>query len=200
MRRLVFLISIATLLFSQEGSNIDVIILKDGSTIKGTILEFLPGEYIKISTSGGSELQIIMSEIDSIQRASTESLKPPTLNNQNYRTHLNYRAKINFCKYGWATTAGVTLLGSAAMGDENFATTVIPVVGPFLTMSQIESDPDLYYLPGAKNMLIASGVLQASFFSCWIIYELMDMSIEPQHAFAIYPETETLGLKAVYRF
>lgn len=200
MKRLFLFLSIVTLLFSQKGSNIDLIILKDGSTIKGTILEFVPGEYVKISTSGGSELKIIMAEIDGIQRGSTKSLNTHTPNNQNYRNHLNNRAKINFCKYGWATTAGVTLLGSAAMGDENFGTTVIPVVGPFLTLSQIESDPDLYYLPGAKNMLIASGVLQASFFSCWIIYELMDMTNEPQHAFTIYPETETLGIKAIYRF
>ncbi len=200
MKFVYLLLIFVSVLFSQDNSNIDTIILKDGSTIKCTIIEFVPGKLIKFSTSGGSELQIDMAEVASIQRSSENIHKYAPIDNSDYRKHLNYRAKISFCKYGWATTAGVTLLGSAAMGDESFATTVIPVVGPFMTISQIESDPNLDYLPGAKNMLLASGILQASFVSFWFMFELIDMSLPTNIAIAILPQSESVGLSVAYIF
>ena len=200
MKSFCLVLILVSMLYPQDNPNVDTVILIDGSTIKGTIVEFVSGKYIRITTTGGSEIQIDMAEVESIQRGPIILPNVSPQNNQYDRNHLNYKAKISFCKYGWATTAGITLIGSAAMGDKSFSTTVIPVVGPFMTISQIESDSDLDYLPGAKNMLLASGILQASFVSCWILYEILDMSAEPQHALTIYPQTEKLGLTAVYRF
>lgn len=64
---------------------------------------------------------------------------------------------------GLAGSIGATLVGSLAMGDEYFATTVIPVVGPFITITRIENDPNAYYLSGGKQLLIASGIIQSAF-------------------------------------
>lgn len=76
-----------------------------------------------------------------------------------------YKTNKNIGRYGWATVAAITLIGSSAMGDKMFATTVIPVVGPFKTIMRIEQDPNGEYLPGGKDLLYTSGILQASFFS-----------------------------------
>ena len=49
------------------------------------------------------------------------------------------------------------------MNDGFFGTTAIPVVGPFITMTRVERDPNSYYLPSGKRLLIASGVAQIGF-------------------------------------
>lgn len=64
---------------------------------------------------------------------------------------------------GLAGSIAATLVGSLAMEDEFFATTVIPVVGPFVTIARIENDPNSFYQPGGKQLLTASGIIQSAF-------------------------------------
>ena len=64
---------------------------------------------------------------------------------------------------GLAGSMAATFVGALAMGDEFFATTVIPVVGPFVTIARIENDPNSEYLPGGKQLLTASGIVQSTF-------------------------------------
>jgi len=64
---------------------------------------------------------------------------------------------------GLAGSIAATLVGSLAMEDEFFATTVIPVVGPFVTIARIENDPNSFYQPGGKQLLTASGIIQSTF-------------------------------------
>jgi len=200
MRQIILVLAFASILHPQDIPSVDTVVLLDGSTIKGTLIVVIPNEHIKISTVGGSILTIDMAEVLKIKRGLVESTSNVQSKIQSNSKHHYYEANIKFYKYGWATTAGITLLGSAAMGDESFATTVIPVVGPFMTISQIENDPNLYYLPGAKNMLLASGLLQASFFSLWIMYELLDLSLPSNYAIAILPQSEAVGLSVAYKF
>lgn len=64
---------------------------------------------------------------------------------------------------GFASSMAATFVGSLAMDDEFFATTVIPVVGPFVTIARIENDPNSFYQPGGKQLLTASGIIQSAF-------------------------------------
>ena len=200
MRLTILIILLVSILYPQNTQTLDTVVLRDGSTIRGTLIEVVPNKHIKIKTTGGSALTLDMSEVLNINRGLANSPTELRLNNQYGMNHINYQAKINFCKYSWAITAGITLLGSAAIGDESFSTTVIPIVGPFMTISQVENDPNLNYLPGAKNMLLTSGILQASFVSFWIIYKLMDMSYQTNYTVAILPQSEAVSVSFVYKF
>jgi hypothetical protein len=148
----------------------DVIYLNDGSIIKGEIVEIIPNETIKIESAGGNIFVFKMSQVKSIK-------KQPIIKSQRVYSNYNpqkYQTQKNIGRYGWAAVAGLTLIGSAAMGDDMFATTVIPVVGPFITMIRIENYPNSTYLPGGKELLLTSGILQVSFFSYWIYYLIKD--------------------------
>lgn len=65
--------------------------------------------------------------------------------------------------YGLAGSIAATFIGALAMDDETFATTVIPIAGPFITTTRIENDASLYYQPGGKQLLTASGIIQSAF-------------------------------------
>ena len=58
---------VSTSLFAQIDFE-DVLYLKDGSIIRGTIIEQIPTEYLKIELLGGSVLVYKMEDIEKIQR------------------------------------------------------------------------------------------------------------------------------------
>lgn len=73
MPRLFTLVSLLLLFLSsqtlaQSPSKEDVVYLKNGSIIRGEIIERDPEYYIKIQISGGSVLTFVMDEIQSIQQ------------------------------------------------------------------------------------------------------------------------------------
>jgi len=70
--------------------------------------------------------------------------------------------------YAW----GATVFGSLVMGDASFGTTIIPVVGPFISMARIEADPDKVYMPAGRELLLVSGITQATL-SLVYIYSLL---------------------------
>ena len=154
---------------AQDGSN-HVLYLKNGSIIRGKIVEVVPNKFVKIETNDGS---LFVFEIDQVLkvtkvRDNTSSMKrlpEPDLRNQTQSNGFNnpYTVHKKIASWGLASTMAATLVGSLAMNDEYFATTVIPVVGPFVTIVRIESDPNSTYLPGGKPLLIASGVTQTGF-------------------------------------
>lgn len=63
----------------------DILFLKDGSTLRGTILEQVPDAYVKIKISGGSEVEILMDVI--------EKIKPDNGNYSFTKDGSNYRIK-----------------------------------------------------------------------------------------------------------
>ena len=67
------------------------------------------------------------------------------------------------------------------MGDEFFATTIIPVFGPFITMNRIESNSHNKYLKGSEELFTLSGILQMSF-ATFFVYTLLNV-----------PETEQIA-------
>lgn len=74
MRKIVFILMLSlfpsSLAFSQE--KIDVIYLKNGSIIKGEIVEIKPNQHMIIETWNGSSIICKYNEIDKITRETTE--------------------------------------------------------------------------------------------------------------------------------
>ncbi|MBD3338591.1 MAG: hypothetical protein GF353_05765 [Candidatus Lokiarchaeota archaeon] len=102
--------------------------------------------------------------------------------------------------YGLFSSWIITALGSGIMGDQMFGTTVIPVVGPFVTMQRIENDPNGTYLPGGKGLLTVSGIVQSSF-AVYYIYSLISYSNwKPHSRFSITPMMNYHGILISYNF
>lgn len=196
MRVIIFLIAFVAASYAQSTETMYVIYLNDGSIIRGKIIEIIPNETIKIESAGGNVFVFKVSQIKSVKK---EQIIRSQDSFSNYNPQ-KYKTQKNIGRYGWASVAGLTLIGSAAMGDEMFATTVIPVVGPFVTMIRIENDPNSTYLPGGKELLITSGILQVSFFSYWMYYLIKDSNYKAKYGLIIKPNTINVGLTLSYNF
>lgn len=179
-----------------QNKTIDVIYLHDGSIIKGNIIEIVPNKTVKIRTIGGNVFVFKMSDVRNIIKKEKMSFRSSDLQ----YVPDKYSTQKDIGRSGFATTLALTLIGSAAMGDDMFATTVIPIVGPFITMIRVENDPDYEYLSGGKELLITSGVLQVSFFSYWMYYVIKDSSYKDEHRISFQPNFKNPGVILVYRF
>lgn len=74
---LLLMISVSLNSFSQTiGNYIDVVYLKNGSIIKGIIIEQIPNKSIKVKMSDGSELVYSVSEIEKFTREEITSSSP----------------------------------------------------------------------------------------------------------------------------
>lgn len=118
MRNLFFtlMLSILTtsLTFSQE--RIEVIYLKDGSTIRGEIVEEKPNQYLKIETDNGSSVFCNIDEIDKITREKVEngtSSKQKQSSSEGYLTR-GYRCFV------FGEFIGGNLLGGAITTSHGF--------------------------------------------------------------------------------
>lgn len=71
---LLIMVTLSLNSFSQSlGDYYDVVYLKNGSIIKGIMIEQIPGKSIKILTNDGSEYVYLTSEIEKFTRETTES-------------------------------------------------------------------------------------------------------------------------------
>ena len=98
--------------------------------------------------------------------------------------------------YSWAATVA----GSAIMGDAMIGTTIIPVLGPFVTIIRVESEPIPTYLPGGQELLYLSGVLQTSFCIYYITTLLRESHSQQQYGFKVQPTARSLGMKLINTF
>ena len=153
------LCGIAGASFAQS-TTVDILYLKNGSVIRGSIIELVPNATVKIRTSDGSLFVYKMDEVDKIEKTLATTTPSVGLQSRGDNPHTIHR---QIAALGLASTMAATLVGSLAMGDDYFATTVLPIVGPWVTMIRIENDPNSEYLPGGKPLLIASGILQGGF-------------------------------------
>ena len=99
-----------------------------------------------------------------------------------------------------ASTWGLTVLGSAAMGDESVGTTVLPIVGPWVTIARIGSDDDMEYLSGGKGLLITAGILQAGLLSYFIASYLKQTSFSRGLTVSPMLNSSGSGVALGYRF
>ena len=79
MKNIIILLLLCSALFSKE--YIDVVHLKNGSIIKGIIIEQIPNKTIKIETSGGS---IFVYQMDEVIKIVKEEKLVPTSNFSNH--------------------------------------------------------------------------------------------------------------------
>lgn len=124
---------------------------------------------IERTTSQETEIATRLYESDDKRRTAS----PKEENNYNPWT---VHKKV--ASWGLAGSMSATMLGSLAMNDTYFGTTVIPVVGPFVTVVRIENDPNSFYRPGGKPLLIASGITQTAFLTYLTIAWIGETSYE----------------------
>ncbi|MEZ4702704.1 MAG: hypothetical protein R2834_20390 [Rhodothermales bacterium] len=179
-----------------QSATIDVVYLVNGSIIRGTIVELIPNKSLRIRTSDGSEFVYEMRDVTKIEKLSVSPGTSYAAGNT-YR-HNPYTIHKRIGALGLASVLSATLVGSLAMGDEYFATTVRPIVGPWVTMVRIENTPFGGFLPGGKPLLITSGILQASFLtyfvSSWVKEDTYNRRL------AVVPAPNMQGVLLTYRF
>lgn len=191
---LILFCGLTHLSFAQVGEPVDILYLKNGSMIRGTIIELVPDKTVKIRTSDGSVFVYKMDEVEKIEKAA--NVLPPesvrSIKNNPYRIHRQIAG------IGLGSAMAATLVGSLAMDDDYFATTVLPIVGPWVTMIRIENDPYSGYLPGGRPLLIASGLVQGGLLVYYVVSLVKEKSYNPTMAVQIYPNQK--GFSLTYRF
>ena len=65
-----FALMISTMAFATMAQ--DVVYLKNGSMIKGSVIEMIPNQSIKVQTADGSLFVYQMNEVDRIERDATK--------------------------------------------------------------------------------------------------------------------------------
>ncbi len=148
----------------------------------------------------GDEL-VLDTTLDSEARDLLMKSEPRVFSPNQYKNINPYSTHKKISGYGLFISWALTALSSSAMGDEMFATTVIPVVGPFVTIQRIESDPyGGEYLPGGKELLTVSGIVQSTF-AIYYIYSLISYSNwSDQSRFSITPTINYNGISICYNF
>jgi len=162
-----------------------------------------PGYILIQNIKKYSEEDNIFNEMESIDlKKQKEKQKIDQFYQQQYyrNSMLNkYITKISIGRWGLFFSWLLTAAGSSAMGDEMFETTVIPVVGPFVTMHRIES-ANLGYLSGGKELLIISGTVQSFFATYYVYYLIKDSKHRRKQGFSLQPNINNIGFKLTYNF
>ena len=185
---IIMCLTIGSKVFSQTATT-DEVHLKNGSIIRGTITELYPDSLLKIETRDGNLFVFQMSEVLLIKKS------------ENQRKSLSsFDTNINIGKIGFLSSWGLTIFGAAAIGDEMLETTVIPVLGPFITMLRIEKDPDSDYLSGGKELLIISGTIQTFFFTYFAVSLTKKSKYMDQYGFYIAPDISKQGIQVGFKF
>jgi hypothetical protein len=94
-------------LFAQETLQ-DVVYLKDGSVVRGTIVEQIPGISIKIRTNDGSEF---VYKMDLISRITKEAPRHPNQNRHDRLTETPRTSLISLNPIGFVAPSGIAWIG-----------------------------------------------------------------------------------------
>lgn len=157
---IVILITIQTPVISHAQNYDDVVYLKNGSIIKGNILEINVYDGIKIKTSDDNILIFKMSEIERIVQNQNKTDRLIKLNKLKVQLDdYNGRKTRDFILV--LTTYCLTIGADAAIGGDLFVGSFVPVVGPFFTLNEFGSYPNA---DTHKALMILSGTIQTIFF------------------------------------
>lgn len=182
----ILIFSFTTVIFSQENMQ-DVIYLKNGSVIKGIIIEQIPNQTIKIQTEGGSIFVYNMSEVKKI----TKEVKKTNINNSKISS-FHTRKMIDLL--GLTFTYGLTVAGDAII-DEGIDVPVllVPVVGPFIAMG--DEDQEDY-----TTVFLISGLIQTAFILDYFITSNKINSLEKKFTYFINPSPNNVTVSLAYHF
>jgi hypothetical protein len=168
----------------------DLVYLKNGSIIRGTVLEAIPAGTVRIRASDGSVVVYRFDEVDRIEKESAPRLVAPSRSN-GFMSHRRLAVS------GLVVSYLVTVVG-AAMHDDYLSTTAIPVVGPFATVGRVDRDPLGFFEGHNRGLLITSGVIQTGFLTYLTAGLVVDAL--PNKKFAVQPAKNARGLALRYRF
>ncbi|MFA4839377.1 MAG: hypothetical protein WC703_07880 [Candidatus Neomarinimicrobiota bacterium] len=98
------------------------------------------------------------------------------------------------------TAWGLTVLGAAAMGDATWATTIIPIIGPYLSIKIVEENEEYTFQPGGKILLKAAGDIQALFGVYFLFAGIGNLLWEPPKNVSVFPTKDFSGLCINYSF
>jgi len=170
----------------------DTVYLKDGSKVIGDITSETNTE-VTIQSSMGTII-VPRDRILSILYEHSQPASNELASDINWETHKDIG--------GWGLLAawGATVAGSAAMGDGYFGTTAIPIVGPLVTISRVESDPNAEYLSGGKGLLIASCVVQVGLATYFIVSWAKDSNSRKSKSLSVHPSSKHVGVSVTFSF
>ncbi|NQU05301.1 MAG: hypothetical protein HQ568_04345 [Calditrichaeota bacterium] len=101
-------------------------------------------------------------------------------------SNLETRKKIDL--WGIYCVYFLTVLGDAAVGDDIFAGSLIPIVGPFTTIDQIGAQGYYEGQETDKKLMLASGIIQSAFFIDFLITHFRYKGVEHKFALSIRPK------------
>ena len=145
-----------TFAFSQSNLQ-DVVYLKNGSTIRGDIIEMVPGETVKIMTTDGS---VFVHDYADVQKFTKEqSVSSTNLKNNTYSVEKKspwLSGFLSFCIPG----LGQFYNGENHKGWVDLATSLGGVTGMYAGAYMMAWGVEYYYMYGeAKDGLITTGAL-----------------------------------------
>lgn len=88
-------LAVLCLTAAQAQQYTEVVYLKNGSMIRGTVVEQVPGESFKIRTADGSIFVYRMDEVQKITKEQSRGVSNSTWNGKKYRGHLDLGYLIN---------------------------------------------------------------------------------------------------------
>lgn len=178
-----------------ESKSVDVVYLKNGSVIRGSVVELVPSDRLKIETADGSRFVFPMAEVEKIEKVEAKQAAPsqPAVARNPYRAHRLVGT------IGLAATWVATLVGSLAMGDVFISTTIIPAVGPFITHARISGDARYRFTGGSSGLLLAAGILQTAMLTYFVVSIVLESQWEPA-VVALVPSASGWGLAVAGRF
>ncbi len=147
------------------------------------------GDKVLLDTSNSTDAEDLLNQINS---------KSEINNNLAEINPYGIHKKIG--GYGALTSYGLTLLIGGLMGDYTFGTTAIPIIGPIVSVIRIENNPYAYFLPGGKELLILSSVIQTSFAAYYIYALISSNNWKSKSNFSVEPSQNNIGISINYRF
>ncbi|MBM3328608.1 MAG: hypothetical protein FJY67_03925 [Calditrichaeota bacterium] len=139
------ILAIVLAVFPILASAQDKVHLRNGQVIDCKVIE-IGLSSISLVQSDGIRRTVSKSQVKAIvfQNGNVETFhEVPTFTPRLTNGDVALRGLI----YTWAATT----IGAVAMGDRMLSTTMIPVVGPWVTIIRVKNSPGGTFLPGGKD-------------------------------------------------
>ena len=203
MRKVIIFLSIFSCISICQINTKDVVHLKNGSIIKGMIMEQIPNESLKIQTSDGSLFVFKMEEVLKITK---EMIEPESINNESdilHKMQINdLQSRKRSDSMGFIISYGLTIVGSLALGVDDMSNLFIPAIGPFLQIDVVNS---LYYSDDDeqkrdKFLLLLAGSLQSGFLFDYLITSNKIKEMKKNYSISVIPNNNGANVYFSYSF
>ena len=192
----------STKTFAQQNM-IDVLYLKNGSIIRGYVIEQIPNKHIKIQTKDGSIFVFKMDEvIKTIKEIDQNKINKSEKLENELRNEViinRIRSRKNFDLIGLILVYGLTIVGDLSIGNGlDYPIILIPGLGPVIASGQV--DEDKYINPNNadrdQTLFLISGIIQTAFIIDYIVSSKEENRISNKISYNVQvnPENIKIGL------